>query len=119
MRNIDKELPEYVIDHGFISKQDPSGVKKLNVLYASSHFLFVPSLAEAYGLVFCEASAFGLPSISHVTGGLTTIIKNDINGKLFEIGTPAIVFADYINKMFEQYDKYVELSKSSYSRFEK
>lgn len=110
-------LPPYVFNHGFISKMKKDGMAKLISLYKSSHFLFVPSRGEAYGLVFCEASAYGLPSISHSVGGITTIVKDGENGKLFPLGTKPIVFAKYIWETFSGETTYKELSIRSYDRF--
>ena len=118
LREIPVELPNYVVNHGFLRKSNEEEFEVLKSLYLSSHFLFVPSRAEAYGLVFCEASAFGLPSISHKVGGLTTIVEDGQNGKLFELGTSPDVFADYIEKTFRNKDGYRELCKNSYKRYE-
>lgn len=118
LKNIPVELPPYVKNHGFLRKSDSKELNQLLALYRTSHFLFVPSLAEAYGLVFCEASAYGLPSISHRLGGLTTIVENGKNGQLFEKGTVPSVFADYIERTYNDVDKYIELSKNSRLRFE-
>lgn len=117
LQNIPIKLPPYIINHGFISKMNTDGVNKLTQLYLNSHFLFVPSRGEAYGLVFCEASAYGLPSISHSIGGISTIIKNGVNGQLFNIGTSPRTFGEYIRKTFENENEYKKLAMSSYSRF--
>lgn len=118
LKEVPVELPPFVINHGFVSKSTKGGLNKLKELFSTSHFLFVPSRAEAYGLVFCEASAYGVPSISHNIGGLTTIVENDVNGQLFELGTPHETFAEYIEKTFVDYNKYIELAYSSYERYE-
>lgn len=119
LKEIPVDLPPYVINHGFISKSSEEGINKLRNLFSDSHFLFVPSRAEAYGLVFCEASAFGVPVISHKIGGLTTIVQDGVNGKLFDIGTSSETFAKYIEDTFHNYDKYLELAHSSYNRYKK
>ena len=84
---------------------------KINLVWQpdDSHFLIVPSLGECYGLVFCEACAFGVPSISHAIGGIPTIIKNDINGFLFNLGTKACDFADKILSIWQNGDEYQNL----------
>ncbi len=117
LRDLPSNLPKYVINHGFVNKSTQEGLDVLNELYSTSHFLFVPSRAESYGLVFCEASAFALPSISHKTGGVMTIVKDGVNGQLFDIGTSPNVFAEYIMQQFNDYESYICLAKSSYNRF--
>lgn len=117
LHEIPIDLPSYVVNHGFISKMESNGLEKLASLYRDSHFLFVPSYAEAYGLVFCEASAYGLPSISHAVGGIKTIVENGVNGQLFEVGTQPVVFANYIMDTFNNENLYKNLALNSYDRF--
>ncbi len=117
LRDVPAGLPSYVVNHGFISKMQVGGMDRLAGLYRDAHFLFVPSVGEAYGLVFCEAGAYGLPSISHAVGGIKTIIKNGVNGQLFDVGTPPQIFADYIKKVFLDAGYYERLSISTYERF--
>lgn len=119
LKEIPMSLPAYIINHGFINKNEKGGMEQLVELYKSSHFLFVPSRGEAYGLVFCEASAYGLPSISHAVGGITTIVKDGENGKLFSLGTDPAVFAQYIRETFADKTAYQELSVKTYGRFVK
>lgn len=117
LRDVPIILPPYVVNHGFIAKSSEEGIHKLKDLFSTSHFLFVPSRAEAYGLVFCEASAYGVPTISHRTGGLYTIVKDGVNGKLFELGTAPHLFAEYIESVFNDYPSYLKLAYSSYRRY--
>jgi glycosyltransferase involved in cell wall biosynthesis len=74
-------LPPFVRPLGFISKGTPEGRARLDALLAESHFLVVPSRAEAYGLVYCEASAFGVPSLARRTGGIP--VRDGVNGWTF------------------------------------
>ena len=117
LKEIPVELPANVTNYGFLSKSTKDGAEKLEELFSSAHFLFVPSIAEAYGLVFCEANAFAVPNISHRKGGLTTIVEDGVNGQLFEIGTKPEVFAEYIEKIFLDKDKYYQLSLTSLRRY--
>lgn len=81
---IPDNLKKNVIMHGFLNKKDPIDFNKLCSLYEEATFLFMPSLAETYGLVFAEASAYGLPSISSKTGGIPSVIIDKRNGFTFE-----------------------------------
>jgi len=53
----------------FLDKNVEEEKKRLNEILLSSDFLILPTRAEASAIVFCEASAFGLPSIATDTGG--------------------------------------------------
>jgi glycosyltransferase involved in cell wall biosynthesis len=112
------DLPDYVKNHGFISKSTPEGKARLEQLIAGSHFLLLPAKAEAYGLVLCEANSYGVPDIASNVGGIPTIVQQDVNGKLFPLGTSAAEHALYICNLFSSYDKYEKLALSSFSAFQ-
>ncbi|MFV0470366.1 MAG: glycosyltransferase family 4 protein [Dysgonomonas sp.] len=111
------ESAPFVYKHGFISKATSNGLKTIESILKDCHFLFMPSKAEAYGLVYCEASAYGLPSIATKTGGITTIIKDDQNGFTFPLDTKPCVYADYIYQIFTNKKIYEELALSSYNEY--
>lgn len=113
-----KKLPDFVINHGFISKSTEAGKMKLNKLFAESHFLVVPSKAEAFGIVFCEAASFGLPSLSTNVGGITTPIVNDISGRTFSLKTGENEYADYILSKILNFQEYENLAYSSFNEYE-
>lgn len=69
--------------HDFIDTQTEPGRQLLASLLGRSHLLVLPVRAEAFGLVFAEAAAFGVPSFATVTGGVTTAIRDGVTGKLF------------------------------------
>ncbi|NTS42550.1 glycosyltransferase family 4 protein [Flavisolibacter sp. BT320] len=111
-------LPSYVIDHGFISKSTNDGKEKINSLLSNSHFLIVPSQAEAFGIVFCEASSFGVPSIATRVGGISTAIRSNINGVTFHLNEDVQTYVDFIKKNFLEYGEYLKLAQSSFNEFE-
>jgi len=116
--NMDK-MPKFVINHGYISKSTKEGQEVLNKLYSQSHFLIVPSRAEAYGLVFAEASSYGVPSLATAVGGIPTVVRNDINGKTFPLFCNASEYANYILSVYKDIDTYQNLAFSSFNEFEK
>ncbi|HEY5813149.1 MAG TPA: glycosyltransferase family 4 protein, partial [Terrimicrobiaceae bacterium] len=62
--------PPYLKLEGFLDKRTKVGRLRLAELYRSALFYFMPSRAEAYGIVYCEANAFGLPCLAADTGGV-------------------------------------------------
>ncbi|HXO74717.1 MAG TPA: glycosyltransferase family 4 protein, partial [Puia sp.] len=112
------DLPEFVKDHGFISKSTPEGRAKLEGLIADSHFLLLPANAEAYGLVLCEANSFGVADIASNVGGIPTIVKDDVNGRTFPLGTSADEYALYIADLFSNYEEYERMALSSFNEFQ-
>ncbi|MBX3256820.1 MAG: glycosyltransferase family 4 protein [Chitinophagaceae bacterium] len=111
-------MPGYVINHGFISKRTAEGKKMLEQLFKRSHFLILPSQAEAYGIAFCEANSFALPCLATNVGGIPTIIKDDINGKIFGLLQDENGYAEYIYNTFSNYERYKSLAMSSFHEYE-
>jgi glycosyltransferase involved in cell wall biosynthesis len=75
------------------------GVTALNELYAGSHFLILPSRADACPVVFAEASSFGLPSISRDAGGISSAIRNGLNDRVFSIDADVSEYCSYISDL--------------------
>jgi glycosyltransferase involved in cell wall biosynthesis len=101
----------------FLDKNKKEDEEFLRKLYLSSDFFLMPSRKECYGVVFCEAAAFGLPVLSTITGGIPTIVKDGINGYLLPKEATG---NDFANKIIEIMDNnsYEKLSISSRQRYE-
>ena len=113
----DKNLPTYVKCEEMLSKKKPENIEKLKSLYREAHFLFVPSRAEAFGIVFCEANAFAVPCISTHVGGISEIIKDGINGITFSFETTVQEYCDYIVNTWSNYPGYEALALSSFNEY--
>ena len=111
-------IPEYVKVHGFVSKKTAEGHSFLDQLFRQSHFLIVPTRFEAYGLVFVEASSYGLPSLATDIGGVTTIVRNGSNGQRFALSAPPAQYADYVQDLLKNPAAYEALSRSSFEEYE-
>lgn len=119
IKNMHKNsLPPFVINHGFISKATSEGRDKINALFSQSHFLILPTRAEAFGLVFAEASAFGLPSLATNIGGIPTAIHNGRNGYTFAPEDSETTYAEYIHNCFNNQDFYKQLALSSFNEYD-
>lgn len=66
-----------------------------DILYRS-HFLILPTEFEAFGIVFCEASAYGMPSIAANVGGVSQPIREGKNGFLLSPNATAEEYAEKI-----------------------
>ncbi len=107
------EVPFKVIIEGFLDKNIISEELKLIALLEDAHFLFVPSLSECFGIVYCEASSCGTPSLGINTGGVSSAIKHNINGICLENNhLSASNFAIEIKKMIQTPSIYREMSKN-------
>ena len=109
--------PSFVKTYGFLSKNDKKSIEILNQLFETSHFLVVPSIAECFGIVFAEASSWGLPSIAMNVGGVSSVIKNDINGYAFDLLTPVNKYCDYIYNLFTNSSNYEKISLTTFDEY--
>ena len=109
--------PDFVVRHGFISKKSPDGAAKFDQLLMDSHFLILPSMAECYGLVFAEASSFGLPSIAPRVGGITTAIADGRNGYTLDPAAPAATYCDVIARLFKDREAYEGMARTSFQEY--
>jgi glycosyltransferase involved in cell wall biosynthesis len=112
-----KYLKDFVKSYGYVNKSQSEGKAIFDKLFRESHFLIVPSEAEAYGLVYCEANAHGIPAIGTITGGIPTIIKNDINGWIFDKEEFIENTNNKIKSTIETPDLYKKLAKTSFDEY--
>lgn len=106
-------LPTYARLHGRLDKRDPEQRRELERLLQHAHVLFVPSLAENYGMVFCEAAAFGVPSLATDVGGIPTAVRHGQTGFTLPVGTEPKVFADILEELFADPPRHQELASAS------
>ena len=112
-----KRRPNFVIEHGFVSKKTAEGQRLFDKLMTEAHFFILPSMAECYGIVFAEASSFGLPSLATKVGGIPTAIHDGKNGQTFPLGENPEKYSDYIERLMSSKQQYRDLSMSSYGEY--
>jgi glycosyltransferase involved in cell wall biosynthesis len=106
-------VPDFVQVHGFISKRSAEGAEFLRRLFSQCHFFILPTRAEAYGISFVEANAYGMPALGTEVGGVPTIVRNGENGRLFPLKAAGTAYADCIQDWLQNREKYMELCRSS------
>ena len=117
--------PEYIRyrDEGLtiipkLDKADDKQLTKLCEILKGSHFLFLPTVFDAFGIVFCEASAYALPSITADVGGVGQAVREGQNGFLLSFDATAQDYADRIMSAFGDRENYLKLRASSRHEFE-
>jgi len=100
-----------------LNKQDPNDYQKLKQLYESSHFFVLMSNSDCTPHVLNEANSFGVPCISSDTGGIPSIIKNNINGHIFSVMSSMERPARFIMDKFQNQQDYYDLALSSFMEY--
>ena len=84
----DRSSAEYLAHHlkisdriHFLGKQD-----NVNELLPLADIMIMPSEMESFGLAALEAMACGVPAIATRVGGVSELIDDGIDGRLFEVG---------------------------------
>lgn len=97
----------------FLNKDNKNEYKIFSQLLEDAHFLFLPTRAECAGIVFCEASANGIPSISTDTGGVSSYVENNVNGYILPLNAKAEEYAKIIINTFNNKSLFKKLSEQS------
>ncbi len=103
----------------YLNKNNKNDNDKVIELLKTSHFMIVPTRAECFGVVFSEASAYAIPSITTDTGGISSVVKNGVNGYRIGLEQGAESYATIIAEIFIDYEhKYLPLMKSTRNYFD-
>lgn len=117
-KNLGDPVPGFVKFIGAIDKTKKDGLNQLFKLMAESHFLILPTLADASPYALPEACAFGLPCLTTDVGGIPTMIRDDINGKKFAVNANIEDYCTYISNLFPNFSQYKNLALSSFHEYE-
>lgn len=82
----------------------------LDSLFRKSHFLIAPTCFECYGIVNCEAAAYGLPVMTSDVGGIPQIIHSGENGYLFSLSDTPDIYAQVIHGLLQNIAEYEQMS---------
>jgi len=111
-------FPEFVRFHGFLSKSVPKEAAILEKLYLESDFFILPTQAEALGVVFAEAAAYGLPSLGTSVGGVPSILHDGVDGAIFPPADSAQEMAAWIKEHYLDRRCYEALARRAREDYE-
>ncbi len=107
----------FVENLGFIKKSTPEGRREFKRLLETSTFFVLPTRAEASAIVFCEASAYGLPIFAPKTGGLENYIIDSQTGYCLPLEADGRAYADLIAATLASPDTYRRLSIGAFQKY--
>ncbi|WP_323781238.1 glycosyltransferase family 4 protein [Thalassovita sp.] len=98
-----------------LDKSKPDEMKLFQDLYRRAHFMMMPSF-ESYGFAFCEASAYGLPSLCADVGGVP--VYDGINGFALPTDTGPGAYAEIVQEFLAAPERYDALRQSTRREYE-
>ena len=102
----------------YLDKFDPEGARAFAAVFADADLMILPTRAECYGMVFCEAAAFGTPSIAAATGGTTEAIREGVTGHTLPPEADGRAYAGLIRAIVEEPGRMDALRASAREDFE-
>ncbi|NDW08894.1 glycosyltransferase family 4 protein [Dysgonomonas sp. 520] len=84
---------ESIKSYGFLNKNNEDEYQILKQVISESDLLILPTSAECAGIVFAEASAYGLPIFTYDTGGIPNYVINGKNGYRMNMNSTGKDFA--------------------------
>lgn len=99
---------------GFLSKKHAADRARLHDVLRTSHLLLMPTLAECFGLVFAEAAAFAVPSISRDVGGVGSAIVHGRSGLLLAADAGADAYCAAIRDLVTEPPRYYAMCAEAY-----
>jgi len=111
-------LPPFVKCLGFIDMSTVEGRQRIDRAISAAHFMLLPSRAETFGHVLCEANAFGVPCLATAVGGIPTAIRDGVNGRLYPVDAGADAYVDDIVSLMRDPDVYRRLARTSFAEIQ-
>ena len=112
-------LPGCVTHHGFLNKSDPQGRAQLAALLTNCHFFVLPTRADCTPVALNEASAYGMPAVSTLTGGVPTVIERGQTGELLPLEADGQAWARAIADLWADRQRYLQMALASRARYER
>jgi glycosyltransferase involved in cell wall biosynthesis len=91
--------PEGIRCFGELDKSDPAQLAQWEQCFRRCHVFFMPTTAEAFGVVFAEAAAFALASISRRVGGVPDAVAEGESGYLFAPDAGPEAYCELLEKL--------------------
>lgn len=101
---------------GYLNKNRPDHLARLNRLYAKAHLLVLPSRADCTPMVVGESMAHATPVLASETGGLATLLGGTGTGRLLPLEAGANDWARAIRDITADPISYQILSDACFDR---
>ena len=111
-------LPAGVVALGNLDKKRPRDQARLRALLEAAHFLILPTRADCYSMVSCEANAFAVPVAISAVGGITSLIEDGGNGLLLPRDAGGEQYAAAIAAVWSDPARYAALVRGARAAYD-
>lgn len=113
-----RDLPDGVINPGFVSKKSGEGLAELARYYLHSRAFVMPTRYEPFGIAFAEAMAHGLPCVGTRNCAVPELIEHNETGFLVDVGDEKGL-ADCMIELLESEDLCQRFGKKGFERYQR
>jgi len=106
-------VPKVIQTHGVLNPREPDQQRHLELLFSQAHFLLLPSEAECFGHVLCEANGFGVPTIASDVGGIPSVVRSGLNGYTYPRALWVTASVNQIRTLWRDRAAYEALARSA------
>jgi glycosyltransferase involved in cell wall biosynthesis len=107
-----------LVREGFLDKNIPAERARLEEHLRTADVLLLPTRFEAYGIVFCESAAYGIPVLATRTGGIPTIVQEGITGHLLDPTAGGAAYTDRVMELVRHPDRWQAMRQAARTRYE-
>ena len=107
-----------LVREGYLDKNRPEQAARLVDHLRTADVLILPTRFEAYGIVCCEAAAYGSPVLATRTGGIPTIVEEGRTGYLFDLDEGGEAYAARIISLLQDPNAYQAMRTNARARYE-
>lgn len=102
----------------FLNKRDARDRATLDRLYRDADIFILPTRGDCYGIAFCEAAAYGVPSIAPATGGVPGAVADGETGFLVGEDARGEAYAEAIAALYGDPAAFGQMRISARNAFE-
>lgn len=101
----------------FLDKGNTHDMILFDEIMRKSNILVLPTVFDAFGIVFCESSAYGIPCVTANVGGVNQVVKDGVNGVLLPEHASSEEYASAIMTLFNDKLRYYTMRKASLQEY--
>ena len=111
LRNAVRNIP-------FLDKSDPVQRAEFRRLFLDADIFLLPTRAECYGVVYCEAAACGTPSVTTDTGGVPEVVRHGVTGLTLPLAAGGAEYAAAIRDLVQTPGRLEAMRRAARADFE-